>query len=123
MTFSRVLLNLMRVSAMLQLIVGVGLWSGHWYSLLPLHWANGVLFVLLLWTMALVALVQRRAVGVALGAILWGLIVVALGFAQQGILPGSLHWIVRVLHLVIGLASLGFAERLAPGRPRTAAVA
>ena len=84
MTFSRVLLNLMRVSAMLQLIVGVGLWSGHWYSLLPLHWANGVLFVVLLWTMALSALVQRRAVGVALGAILWGLIVVALEELTRG---------------------------------------
>jgi hypothetical protein len=114
---------LLRVSAGLQVVVGVGLWTGHWYSLLPIHWANGVLFVLLLWTIAVIALVQRRAVGRALVAILWGFIVVALGFAQQGILPGNLHWIIRVLHLVIGLAALGIAEGLAPRRPKAVVVA
>jgi hypothetical protein len=107
---------LMRLSAGLQVVVGVGLWTGHWASLLPMHWANGVLFVLLSWTIAVIALVQRRAVGRALLALLWGFVVVAFGFAQQGILPGGLHWIIRVLHLAVGLAALGIAEGLAPRR-------
>jgi hypothetical protein len=40
---------------------------------------------------------------------------------QQGLLPGSLHWIVRVAHLVIGLAAMPLAERLAAA-PRRAAL-
>ena len=116
MTVSRVVLMLMRLSAVLQVVVGVGMWMGHWGSLLPVHWANGVLFVLLSWTIAVIALVQRRAVRRALLALLWGFVVIAFGFAQQGILPGSLHWIIRVLHLAVGLAALGIAEGLAPRR-------
>jgi hypothetical protein len=123
MSVPRVILILMRLSATIQVIVGVGFWTGHWYSLLPIHWANGILFVLLLWTIAVIALVQRRAAGRALFAILWGLVVVALGFAQQGILPGGLHWVIRVLHLAIGLAALGIAEGLAARQPKTVAVA
>jgi hypothetical protein len=77
--------------------------------------------VLSLWGIAVIALVQRRSAGLATFALLWGLLVAALGFMQQGILVGELHWIVRVLHLVIGLASVSIAERLAP-KPVTATV-
>lgn len=114
MSVSRVLLMLMRLGAVLQVVVGIGLWMGVWYSLAHMHRAAGVVYVILLWLLALIALVQRRNVAIALGAVVWGLLVAALGFAQQGILLGDLHWIVRVLHLIIGLAALGFAERLAP---------
>ena len=74
-----------------------------------------------LWRIAVIALVQRRSAGPAFFALLWGLLVAALGFMQQSILVGELHWIVRVLHLVIGLASVSIAERLAP-KPVTATV-
>jgi hypothetical protein len=48
---------------------------------------------------------------------------VAFGFAQQGILAGGLHWIIRVLHLAVGLAALGIAEGLAPRRLKAPIVA
>jgi hypothetical protein len=80
-----------------------------------------VAFVLLLWSIAIIALVQRRRVGLALLALLWGVVIVAVGVTQQSILPGDLHWIVRVLHLVIGIAAMPIGELLsvgarAPGR-------
>jgi uncharacterized membrane protein YuzA (DUF378 family) len=74
--------------------------------------------VILLWVLAVLAMVQRRSIKVALFALLWGLVIAALGFAQQGILMGDLHWIVRVVHLVIGLAAMPVAERLAPKSAR-----
>ena len=43
------------------------------------------------------------------------------GMTQQAILPGDLHWIVRVMHLVIGLAAMPIAERLA-GSPARASL-
>src|SRR6187200_1066678 len=108
------LLMFMRIGALIQVVVGVALWTGHWSSLVDVHRTIGVLFVLALWIIAVIALVQRRSAGLAAFALLWGLIVAALGFMQQGILVGDLHWIVRVVHLVIGLASMPMAERLAP---------
>ena len=117
MSLSRALLMLMRIGAGLQVVVGLGLWSGRWYSLVGMHRTVGITYVLLLWTLAILALVQRRSTKLALASLIWGLVIAALGFAQQGILIGDLHWIVRVVHLIVGLAAMPLAERLAAARP------
>jgi hypothetical protein len=120
MGVSRALLMFMRLAVLLQLVVGIGLWTGHLYSLVDVHRTVGVLFVLALWTIAVIAIVQRRAVGVATFAIAWGVLVAGLGFMQQAILPGDFHWIIRVLHIVIGMAAMPIAERLVPTPLRAA---
>jgi hypothetical protein len=114
------LLMFMRIGALVQVTVGIGLWTGHWYSLVDVHRTIGMLFVLALWGIAAIALFQRRAAGLAAFAVVWGVVVAAVGFTQRQLLPGDLHWIVRVLHLAIAMASMPIAERLAP-KPVTAA--
>jgi hypothetical protein len=118
MSLSRILLMLMRIGAAVQVVVGVGLWTGRWYSLVGMHRTVGIVYVLLLWTLAIIALVQRRSVKLALAAIVWGLVIAMLGFTQQRFLIGDLHWIVRVVHLIVGLAAMPMAERLAPRSAR-----
>ena len=113
MSVSRSLLVLMRIAAGVQIVVGLGLWTGRWYSLVGMHRATGVAYVVLFWILAILALAQRRNIGLALVALLWGFVIAALGFMQQRILIGDLHWIVRVVHLIVGLSALGIAERLA----------
>jgi hypothetical protein len=110
------LLMFMRIAALVQVVVGIAMWTGHWYSLVGMHRTIGMLFVLSLWIIAVIALVQRRSAGLAAFGILWGLLVAAIGFMQQGILIGDLHWIVRVTHLIIAMASLPIAERLVAKR-------
>jgi hypothetical protein len=110
----------MRLGALTQIVVGIGLWTGHLYTLVDVHRTIGMLFVLALWGIAVIAIAQRRSVGLAAFAVAWGVLVAALGFTQQAILPGDYHWIVRVLHLVIGLASMPIAERLVPRAVRAA---
>src|SRR5690349_1477658 len=112
MKVSRGLLMFMRVAVLVQLIVGIALWTGHLLSWVDVHRTIGVLFVLSLWIIAIIALVQRRSSGLTGFAMLWGLAVAGLGFMQQGMLIGDLHWIIRVLHLVIGVASMPIAEKL-----------
>ena len=120
---SRGLLMFMRAAAAVQLILGIGFWTGNWSGLVNIHMLIGVLFVLSLWAIAGVAISQRRAVGLAVFAIVWGVVVAGLGMAQRGILVGDLHWVIRVLHLVISLAAMPMAERLAAHRTAAAAVA
>jgi hypothetical protein len=76
-----------------------------------------VAFVLLLWDIALTALVRRVNPPLAAFAILWGVVIAGLGFSQQRLLVGDLHWVVRVLHLVVGLSAMPIAERLSKPRP------
>ncbi len=120
MRLERVLLNLLRIGAGIQVVVGLALWSGHWYQYVTVHMAVGVLFVLLLWTLAVTALLRRVNARLAVVAILWGLMIAAFGVTQQRLLPGDLHWVIRLLHLIVGVAAMPVAERLAKTPPRPA---
>src|SRR5690348_11531210 len=116
---------IVRVAGTLQLLLGALFWTGHAYSFLPLHIVSGIVIVLTLWTVAVLALVARTRRGLALFGLLWGLALPAFGMQQAAILTGSLHWIIRVLHLLMGLAAMALAGMLGqailaavPGRVR-----
>ena len=119
MNVSRVSIMFMRVAMAVQIILGIGFWTGHWAGLVNIHMIIGILFVLALWVIAGIAIAQRRGGGLAAFAFLWGIIVIALGMMQQRILVGDLHWIVRIVHLAVGIASMPIAEKLAATRAAT----
>jgi len=112
MSAGRLLLILLRVGGGLQVVLGIAFWTGHLYQYLGVHRAIGVGFVAVLWAVAALAMMDRDRRGLALFAIAWGLVIAALGFAQQRLVPGDWHWIVRVAHLAIGIAAIPIAERL-----------
>ena len=103
---------IVRVAGTLQLVLGALFWTGHAYSFLPLHILSGIVIVLTLWTVAALALVARTHRGLALFGILWGLALPAFGMQQATMLVGSLHWIIRVVHLLMGLAAMALAGTL-----------
>jgi hypothetical protein len=103
---------IVRVAGTLQLLLGALFWTGYGYSFLPLHLVSGVVIVLTLWTVAVLALVTRTHRGLALFGILWGLALPAFGMVQAGVLTGPLHWIIRVVHLLMGLAAMAVAGTL-----------
>jgi hypothetical protein len=104
--------NTVRLFGVLQIVTGLLFWTGNALSLVPLHMLSGLLLVIGLWILAGIGL--RAGIGVlrAVVAIVWGLFVVVFGLVQAGILPGELHWIVQVLHLLVGLAAMGQAEAI-----------
>jgi hypothetical protein len=114
---------LMRLGAGVQVVLGIGFWTGHWATAIPAHRTIGVVYVLLFWVLAVTAMIRRSHIGLALFVIVWGVAIAALGFTQQQILVGSSHWIIRVAHLVISLAAMPMAERLARQAPSASAVA
>lgn len=103
---------IVRVAGTLQLVLGALFWTGHAYTYVPLHIANGVVIVLTLWTVAVLALVARTRRGLAVFGLLWGLALPAFGLRQAAVLIGPLHWIVRVIHLLMGLAAMALAGML-----------
>ena len=113
-----------RVVWLVQLALGVLFWTGNATGLVDLHQLLGILLVLALWTQAVLAAragVEPRLVAVAA---VWGLLVLIVGLTQTSLLTGSLHWLVEVIHLLLGIGLIGLAERLATGaKARLAAVA
>jgi hypothetical protein len=102
-----------RAGWLVQLALGLSFWTGNLLGLVDLHQLLGILLVLALWTQAALAAragVERRLV--AAGAV-WGLVVVIVGLTQRDLLTGSAHWVIEVVHLLLGIGLIGLAENLA----------
>lgn len=97
----------------IMVVLGLLFWSGNADALIPLHMLLGIVLVLLLWVIAGMALVARVNPILALVALVWGLVVPILGVTQERILPTSAHWIIQVLHLLVGLTAIALANILA----------
>ena len=95
------------------LVLGLMIWSGRFGKQVGgLHVVLGMLLVLMLWVLSGLAAragVDRRA---ATWAASWGLIVLALGLGQEGILAGQWHWTIQVLHVVLSMGAIWWARRL-----------
>ena len=112
-TATTIIQVLIRLLGLIMIVLGLLFWTGNALTLIPVHMLLGMTLVLLLWTQAVLA--ARAGAGASLVALglVWGLVVVALGMMQNRLLPGEFHWVIKVLHLLVGIAALGLAERLA----------
>ncbi|MGD0610480.1 MAG: hypothetical protein ABSB41_03125 [Anaerolineales bacterium] len=105
---------IVRITGSLQIVLGVLLWFGLLEGLVLVHILSGAILVLGLWVLAVLGArsgVKPGQVGLAL---VWGLVALLLGLTQKMLLIGPAHWVIRVLHLLIGLGAIGLAEMLAP---------
>jgi hypothetical protein len=94
-------------------VLGILFWTGHALALLPLHTLLGGLFVICLWVLAVLGFIARGARVLALLVLVWSFIVPALGVWQLRLLPGSDHWVIQALHLLVGLIAMGLGHALA----------
>lgn len=101
-----------RVSGALLLLIGLLIWTGHGDQIIPWHELIGFVLVLGLWTLAYSAARTGVTVGLVVLAIAWGLLAPALGLTQVNLLTGNSHWVIQVIHLLVGLGAIGVAEGL-----------
>jgi len=104
---------LVRITGLIQIVLGVLFWTGNALNLVPVHLISGLLMVLGLWVLAVTASLAGVGVWQVVLAIVWGFLTLLLGYWQVDLVPGSSHWLIQALHLLIGLAAIGQAETLA----------
>jgi hypothetical protein len=73
----------------------------------------GIALVLALWTLAVLAAIARVNLALVVLAALWGFVVPILGLTQTRLLPGAAHWVIQVLHLLVGITAIALAQILA----------
>jgi hypothetical protein len=95
------------------LVLGILFWTGHAMSLLPLHMLLGGLFVITLLVLAVPGLAARNSRGLAAVVLVWSLLVPLVGVTQLRLLPGADHWVIQVIHLLVGIVAIGLGHALA----------
>jgi hypothetical protein len=108
-----VLQTLVRLSGLTLIVLGMLFWTGHALTLIPVHMLVGFVLVLSLWALAVLAARAGVHPGLVILAMLWGGLVPVLGLTQDRLLLGDAHWMIQVLHLLVGLGAIGQAEGLA----------
>lgn len=103
----------------LALILGLVLWSSNGSAYTNLHMILGVVVVLALWALATIALRRGAQRGLAITALVWGLITPVIGVLKVQLLPGNSHIIIQIIHLVLGAGTIAIGNRLASGSPRS----
>jgi hypothetical protein len=109
---TRLIQSAIRVLGLILLVLGFMFWSGRSFELVPVHMRLGEILVSLLWILAAMGLRAGVRPGLVLGAMLYGVVVVAFGMRMGTFLPGRAHEVIRVLHFLIGLGAIGLAESI-----------
>jgi hypothetical protein len=108
-TAADVALWLVRITGSIQIVLGVVIWFGIADAFITIHIVSGIILVLSLWILAFVAARGGENLGLVVLAIFWGLITVILGLKHDALFPGQSHWIIQVIHLLVGMVAIGLA--------------
>ena len=101
----------LRVCGALALILGLLFWSGNALGLIPIHILLGILVVLSLWVIGVgQALSRGGSWPIAAGALVLGLLLIVIGMTQSSLMAGSFHWVIQVIHLLLGVLAVGLGQ-------------
>jgi hypothetical protein len=101
----------LRLGGALAVILGILFWSGNSLNLIPIHMLLGLLVVLSLWIVGIGQAFSRGGSWpLAGGALLLGLLVIVVGMRQSSLLVGPFHWVIQVVHLLLGMLAVGVGQ-------------
>lgn len=107
---------MLRISAIIVLVLGILFWTNAIDAsggILLAHMLLGILVVLALWTIGITQGVMGGSFGIGMATGIWGLLTLAVGLFQTRWLLGSSHWVIEVIHLILGLGAIGLGEMAA----------
>jgi hypothetical protein len=96
---------------LLALILGLLFFGGDARGLIPVHMLLGLIVVIALIVLSVAAIRAGRG-GLGGGGIVLALLLLVVGMGQAQMLPGDSHWIVQVVHILLGMGAIGLGEVL-----------
>jgi hypothetical protein len=105
-------------AGLLALILGLLIWTQSASNLIQLHMLVGFLAVGALWVIGLGQLFAKGGswtlAALALGV---GAAMIIIGWTQSTLMPGAFHWVIQLVHLLLGLLVIGVGH-IGAGRYR-----
>ena len=103
----------LRLAVLVALAMGIIFWTGNLENLQLVHMLIGFIVVLSLWVIGLAqGFIKGGSFGLAVATFVLGLVLAIVGLYQKNWLPGSAHWIIQVIHLLLGLSAIGLGEMI-----------
>ena len=113
----------LRLCGALAVILGILFWSGNALNLIPIHMLLGLLVVLSLWIVGIgQAFSSDGSWPLAGGALLLGLLVIVVGMRQSSLLVGPFHWVIQVVHLLLGILAVAIGQIAAARGRKSSAI-
>jgi hypothetical protein len=113
-------LMVLRAGVLIELVLGILFWTNvinpDTSPLVLVHMLIGLIVVIALWLIGLAQgfMKASNSFGLALLTFIVGLVVAGFGLFQTRLLPNSsAHWIIQVIHLVLGLLAIATGEMVA----------
>lgn len=101
----------MSLAGLLALVSGLLFWTGTALDWIQLHMLLGFLTVGALWVVAIGQIFAKKGSWViAAAAIIVGAATIVLGMTQASLMVGDFHWLVEVLHLALGIFTIGLGH-------------
>ena len=108
----RISLMVLRITVLFNLITGIIFWTGNADPLQIVHIILGILAVLALWTIGIVQGLRGGSFGLAVATFVVGFLLALVGLFQTRWLNDSNHWIIQVIHLLLGIMAIGLGEMI-----------
>lgn len=111
MKIVHVILWTSRLAGLGATILGLLRWL-NWFSLLPLHIVFGFLVAFTLLVLSIILLFTKSMRLPGMLGMLFALVVPVLGTTQSTLLIGDIHWLIQVIHLLIGISAVATTQIL-----------
>jgi hypothetical protein len=98
-------------AGLLALILGLLVWTNRGLNLIQMHMLLGLLAVGALWVIGIGQAVSRGGSWViAANALVIGAAMIVIGLNQSALMLGPFHWVIQLIHLVLGLLVIGMGH-------------
>src|SRR5215470_2951146 len=107
----RIAAAVLSLAGLLALILGLLFWTGAALNLLQMHMLLGLLAVGALLVIGIGQAFSRGGSWIiAVGTLVVGAATIVIGMVQASLMVGEFHWVIQVVHLLLGLLTIGMGH-------------
>jgi hypothetical protein len=107
----RIASAVLSLAGLLALVLGLLFWAGTVSNLLSIHMLLGLLAVGALWVIGIgQAFAKAGNWAIAASALVVGAVTLVMGMIQSSLMIGDAHWVVQVVHVLLGLLTIGMGH-------------
>lgn len=99
---------ILRIAGSVALVLGLLIWTLQ-LDVITIHMVFGLIVTLALLVISFLAVLTRGLRLLGIIGIVYAFILPLLGVNQETLLVGNLHWLIQVIHMLVGIGALALA--------------